>query len=189
MENSMTPTPPPFLLLGKVLRPHGIRGELRVQLMTDYPERITKLSKIALGDSPETTKAKYYTVEFMRLHQDYGLLKLVGVNDRNAAELFRELFVMVKTKDAVPLADDEVYLYQLIGMTIKTEDGETLGKLTDVLETGANDVYIIKSDVHGEILIPVIPSVVLKTDTDTNTITVRLPEGLLGGISDEDERD
>ena len=125
----------------------------------------------------------------MRLHQNYGLLKLLGVDDRNAADLFRELFVMVKTADAVPLADDEVYLYQLIGMTIKTEDGEILGTLTDVLETGANDVYIIKGGVHGEILIPVIPSVVLKTDTDTNTITVRLPEGLLGGISDEDARD
>ncbi|MDX2076611.1 MAG: ribosome maturation factor RimM [bacterium] len=183
----MTPTPPPYLLLGKILRPHGIRGELRMQMLTDYPERITALKKIALGDSPETTKAKYYTVEFMRLHQEYGLLKLKGVDDRNAAELFRDLFVMVKTADAVPLADDEIYLYQLIGMTVKTDEGELLGSLVDVLETGANDVYIVKSDVHGEILIPVIPSVVLKTDTDTNTITVRLPEGLLGGISDEDK--
>ncbi|HRF93855.1 MAG TPA: hypothetical protein PLZ51_01610, partial [Aggregatilineales bacterium] len=76
----------PYLLLGKILRPHGIRGELRMQMLTDYPERITALKKIALGDSPETTKAKYYTVEFMRLHQEYGLLKLKGVDDRNAED-------------------------------------------------------------------------------------------------------
>lgn len=182
----MLPTPPPFLLLGKILRPHGIRGELRVQLMTDYPERITKLKKIAIGESPTSSKAKYYTVEFMRLHQDYGLLKLKTIDDRNAAELFRELFVMVKTEDAVPLADDEVYLYQLIGMTVKTDSGDVVGILTDVLETGANDVYVVKSDTLGEILIPVIPTVVLSTDTDERIITVRIPEGLLGGITDED---
>ncbi len=183
----MTTPPPPFLILGKILRPHGVRGELRVQLMTDYPERIVKLKKIALGDSPTSTKVQFYSVEFMRPHQDYGLLKLKTVNDRNNAELLRDLFVMVKTEDAVPLAEDEIYLYQLIGMTVKTDDGEMLGTLTDVLETGANDVYIIKSDRYGEILIPVIDSVVLKTDTDTNIITVRLPEGLLGGITDEDQ--
>ncbi|MCU0480845.1 MAG: ribosome maturation factor RimM [Anaerolineae bacterium] len=182
----MTTTPPPFLLLGKILRPHGIRGELRVQLMTDYPERITNLKKIAIGESPTSSKAKFYTVEFMRLHQDYGLLKLKTVDDRNAAELFRELFVMVKTEDAVPLADDEVYLYQLIGMTVKTDEGEIIGTLADVLETGANDVYVVKSDTGGEILIPVIPSVVLSTNTDERVITVHIPEGLLGGITDED---
>lgn len=182
----MTPTPPPFLLLGKILRPHGIRGELRVQLLTDYPERITKLKKIAIGESPTSSKAKFYTVEFMRQHQDYGLLKLKTIDDRNAAELFRDLFVMVKTEDAVPLADDEVYLYQLIGMVVKTDTGEIIGTLADVLETGANDVYIVKKDMGGEVLIPVIPSVVLSTNTEERLITVHLPEGLLGGITDED---
>ena len=183
----MTTPPPPFLILGKVLRPHGVRGELRVQLMTDYPERIVKLKKIALGDSPTSTKIQFYSVEFMRPHQDYGLLKLKNVNDRNDADLLRDLFVMVKTEDAVPLDEDEIYLYQLIGMTVKTDTDDILGTVTDVLETGANDVYIIKSDKYGEILIPVIESVVLKTDTDTNTITVKLPEGLLGGVTDEDK--
>lgn len=175
----MTSTPPHFLLLGKILRPHGIRGELRVQLLTDYPERIPKLKNVALGTSATSTKATYHTVEFMRLHQDYGLLKLKTIDDRNAAELLRDLYVMVKIEDAVPLADDEVYLYQLIGMTVQTDTGEMLGTLSDVLETGANDVYIVQSDTYGEILIPAIPSVLLETNTDTNTITVRLPDGLL----------
>ncbi|PJF28879.1 MAG: 16S rRNA processing protein RimM [Phototrophicales bacterium] len=180
-------TPPPFLILGKILRPHGVRGELRVQLMTDYPERIAKLKKIALGDSPTSAKVQFYGVEFMRPHQDYGLLKLKTVNDRNQAELLRDLFVMVKTEDAVPLADDEIYLYQLIGMMVKTDTDDILGTVTDVLETGANDVYIVQSDQYGEILIPAIPDVILKTDADTNIITVKLPEGLLGEITDEDQ--
>lgn len=178
--------PPPFLILGKILRPHGVRGELRIQLMTDYPERITKLKKIAIGESPTSTEIQFYGVEFMRPHQDYGLLKLKTVNDRNQAELLRDLFVMVKIEEAVPLDDDEIYLYQLIGMTVKTEADEILGTLVDVLETGANDVYIINSVKYGEILIPAIPSVILKTDTDTNIITVKLPDGLLGGITDRD---
>lgn len=180
-------TPPPFLILGKILRPHGVRGELRVQLMTDYPERIAKLKKIALGDSPTSSKVQFYGVEFMRPHQDYGLLKLKTVNDRNQAELLRDLFVMVKTEDAVPLADDEIYLYQLIGMIVRTDTDDILGTVTDVLETGANDVYIVQSDQYGEILIPAIPDVILKTDADNNIIIVKLPEGLLGEITDEDQ--
>lgn len=179
--------PPPYLILGKILRPHGIRGELRVQLLTDYPERIPKLKQIAIGDDITSPEIKFYQVEFMRLHQDYGLLKLKTIDDRNAAELLRDLLVMVKIADAVPLADDEVYLYQLIGMNIKTEAGEMLGTLVDVLETGANDVYIIKGDAYGEILIPAIPSVLLETNTQTNTITVRLPDGLIGSTSSQDK--
>ncbi len=171
---------PRFLLLGEVLRPHGVRGELRVRLLTDYPERISTMEYIHLGKDPHSEVAAEYNVEHLRLHQEgYALLKLKAVDDRDAADLLRQLFVMVPLEDAVPLEEGEFYLYQLIGITVQTEDGTPLGTLREVLETGANDVYIIDSPVHGEILIPVTEETVLDTRINDGLMIVRLPEGLL----------
>jgi 16S rRNA processing protein RimM len=104
---------------------------------------------------------------------------LTDIDDRSDADMLRGLMVMVKLEDAVPLEDDEIYLYQLIGMTVITDAGETIGELTDVLETGANDVYIVKSSTYGEVLIPVTDETILETNVDGRTIIVALPEGLL----------
>jgi 16S rRNA processing protein RimM len=81
--------------------------------------------------------------------------------------------------DAIPLDDGEVYLYQLVGLTVQTEAGETLGKLTEVLETGANDVYIIDSPKYGEVLIPATEETIRSTDINTGLMIVALPDGLL----------
>lgn len=175
----MTGSVPQYLLLGEVLRPHGIRGELRVRLLTDYPERIAQLQHVYLGSSPEDRKITRHPVEHMRMHQEYGLLKLASIHDRSDAEALRGLFVMVRLQDAIPLDDDEIYLFQLIGMTVKTHDGLDLGKISDVLETGANDVYIVESEQYGEILIPVTEETVLETNTESGIVTVHLPDGLL----------
>lgn len=172
-------TPPKYLLLGEVLRPHGIRGELRVRILTDYPERINDLGYVYIGKSADTTTATSYEVEHMRMHQAYGLLKLKTINDRDEAERFRQLFVMINLDNAVPLDEGEFYLYQLIGLNVQTEDGAHLGEVSDILETGANDVYVINSPQHGEILLPDIPDVILKMDVEASLITVRIPEGLL----------
>lgn len=176
------PTPPPkprYLLLGEILRPHGIRGELRMRVMTDYPERIRELGSIFLSADEDGAKAKAYTVQALRMHQGYALLTIKGVDDRDAADRLRGLFALVAIDEAVPLEEGEFYLYQIIGLDVVTEDGERLGTLNDVMETGANDVYIVASERYGSVLIPVIEGVVLKTDLEASTITVRLPEGLL----------
>jgi 16S rRNA processing protein RimM len=170
---------PRYLLLGEILRPHGVQGELRMRILTDHPERITQLEKVYIGSDPNVTEATSYRVQHMRPHQGYGLLKLRGVDDRNQADLFRELFVMVALEDAVPLEEGEYYLYQLIGLNVQTEDGQLLGTLTDVLETGANDVYIVDSPQYGEVLIPVSDKTIIKTDVDNGIVIVHLPEGLI----------
>lgn len=172
-------TGPQYLILGQILRPHGIQGELRMLMLTDYPERITELEQVYLGDSPDSPKIQPYKVEHMRLHQGYGLLKLQGINDRTYAENFRQLQVMVAIEDAVPLEEGEFYLYQLIGVQVETEEGQVLGVITDILETGANDVYIIDSPDYGELLIPATDETILSTDIAKNQMIVRLPEGLL----------
>ncbi len=159
-----------------------------MRMMTDYPERIAKLETIYLADKPEPKVAKPYKVQGMRMNGDFGLLKLREIPDRTAAEKYRGLFVLVDMEHAVPLEEGEFYLYQLIGVKVETADGETLGMLTEVLETGANDVYIVKSERYGEILIPVTPETILKTDVDAGVMIVKLPEGLLAdeAISDDD---
>lgn len=175
----MSQNPPPFLLIGEVLRPHGVRGEIKIRLLTDYPERVNDLDSVFLGKNPEDNKAKTYPVQSMRMHQGYGLLTLKNIRDRDSADRLRGLLVMIRTEDAIPLEDDEIYLYQLIGMRVETQDGNLLGIIKEVLETGANDVYIIDSDQHGELLIPVTDDTIVETDTDNNRIIVNLPEGLI----------
>ncbi len=175
---------PKHLILGEILRPHGVRGELRVRLLTDFPERISKLKSVYLGTDPNG-KVTAYSVEAMRMHQDYGLLKLKGIDDRTEAERYRQLLVMVDLKHAVPLEAGEFYLYELIGLEVRTENGEVLGTLTEVLETGANDVYVVKGGQHGEVLVPVLPETIVKTDIAAKQVIVRLPDGLLPGQGED----
>lgn len=170
---------PQYLLLGEIVRPHGVRGELKMRVLTDYPERIAQLNAVYLATDSNAKRPARYTVSGLRMHQDDALLTLKQVEDRNQAELLRGMYVMVDVRDAVPLADDEVYLYQLIGMKVRTVDGESLGEITDVLETGANDVYIVQGEAYGEVLIPVTDETIVETDTDSGVVTVKLPEGLL----------
>lgn len=176
---------PAYLLLGEVLRPHGIRGELRIRLLTDYPERIAQLETVYLADSPEPTKVVPYHVQGMRRNADYGLLKLREIPDRTQAERLRGLYVLIDIAHAIPLEADEFYLYQLIGLRVETNTGEALGTLVEVLETGANDVYIVDSPRYGEILIPVTGETIVKTDVQAGVMIVSLPEGLLPASGDE----
>ena len=174
---------PDYLLIGEILRPHGVRGELRTKILTDYPERISQLDTIFLGKSIASSKKKPYEITFMRMHKGYGLISLEGINSRDKAERLRGLFVMINIADAIPLDDDEIYLYQLIGLTVKTQSGQNLGTISEVLETGANDVYIINGDTYGEILIPVTEQTIIETNVDDGFILVSPPEGLLPDLS------
>jgi 16S rRNA processing protein RimM len=174
-----TSSGPRFLLLGEILRPHGVRGEVRVRILTDYPERIPSLGHIYLSDNPEADHATACAIEHLRMHQGYGLLKLKGVDNRNQADTLRQLYVMIPLEAAVPLEEGEFYLYQLIGLSVQTHQGDYLGKIREVLETGANDVYIIDSPSFGEILIPVTDETIVRTDIAAGLLIVNLPEGLL----------
>lgn len=168
-----------YLLLGEVLRPHGVRGELRMRILTDYPERITELEQVYLGRDPYSPHSESHVVEHMRMHKGYGLLKLKGIDDRSQAEYLRELKVMINLDSAVPLEDDEFYLYEVIGLAVRTQDGEDLGTVKSVMETGANDVYIVEGTAYGEVLIPVLEETIIETDIEGGVIIVRLPEGLI----------
>lgn len=172
--------PPPFLLLGRVLRPHGIRGELRLEVITAYPDRIVEGRRVFLGADPEdVSAAEERRVVRARRHKQYLILELDGISDRDEADTFRDQYVMVPLENAVPLDEGEFYLFQALGLDVYTDEGEFLGQVSDVIETGANDVYVVHGP-SGEILLPDIEECILKVDIPANRMTVHLMEGLRG---------
>ena len=164
---------PRFIAVGRVRRPHGVRGELRVELLTNYPERLSHHEVLYLGE-----ELRPYPLESVRFHQDVALIKLVGCEDRDQADLLRGQLVQVPFEDAVPLDEGEYYDFQIIGAEVVTEAGESLGRVAEVLETKANDVYVVLGP-RGEVLIPVVEHVVQEIDLDAGRILVKLMPGLL----------
>lgn len=170
---------PSHLIIGEVLRPHGIHGEVRVRILTDHPERIAQLGTVYLGSGVGAKDLKPYSLEKVRLTPEYGLFKFHGIDDRNAADRLRQRTMMIDIENAVPLEAGEFFLYQLIGLNVLLEDGRSLGHIAEVIETGANDVYVIKPSEGKDLLIPAIPDVVLKTDVQAGTMLIRPLPGLL----------
>jgi 16S rRNA processing protein RimM len=172
---------PQFLVVGRVLRPHGVRGELRLQALTGFPERMRRLDVIFLGTDPEAHDdlAEYRVTRIRPEKQAFWLAHLDGITDRDAADRLRGQYVLVSLADAIPLEDDEVYLFQVIGLEVRTVEGEALGVVAEILETGANDVYIVRGEQYGEVLIPAIEDVVLRISPEEGVMIVRLLPGLL----------
>ena len=140
---------------------------------TDDPQRLLGLRRVHLGDDHVP-----FDVTNVRLFKGQALVSLAGVEDRDAAEEWRGSRVYVRATDAVPLGEDEYYYHQLVDLRVITVEGEALGRITGVVATGANDVYVVEGD-RGEVLIPAIRDVVLGIDLAAGTVTVKLPEGLL----------
>ena len=157
-----------------MLKPWSYHGELKIEILTDFPERFASLRTVYLGDD-----AKPFSVERARLHgSKAALLKLKGIDSTQAAEKLRNLLVQVPMDEAVPLPEGKFYLYQLIGLKVKTTAGEPLGEVVDVLDTaGANDVYVVH-DGAREILIPAIEPVVKQVDLERGEMIVERMEGL-----------
>jgi len=171
---------PAFLILGRIMRPHGVRGELRIQVVTKYPERIAQLNTVYIGPDPyDTRTATACKVQGVRRHREQLLIRVAGVTTRDDAEQFRGQLLMVALEDAIPLNEGEYYVYQVLNARVVTTEGEELGRVSEVLETGANDVFIVQGGARGEVLIPDVPHVVLSVDIENKVITVDPPPGLL----------
>jgi 16S rRNA processing protein RimM len=165
---------PHYLAVGRILRPHGVRGELRVEILTDFPEHLTEVQTLYVGK-----QRRVYTLKKMRFHQDIILMTLTECPDRNTAETLRGELIEIAVEDAVPLEEDEYYHYQLIGLCVETDEGDVLGEVVEVFEApGANDVLIVHGP-RGEILLPAIEDVILDIDFDAQKIQVHLLPGLV----------
>lgn len=164
-----------YLAVGRIVKPHGVHGEVSMTVLTDFPERFETTKEFYLGDEYE---ADLYELETFRWHKQHLLLKFKGVADRNDAEELRGLLVQIPIADATPLPDGSYYLYQLVGLKVVTIEGELLGTVDSIIETGANDVYVVKNG-SKEHLLPSIPDVIKSVDLEANQITVELMDGLI----------
>ncbi len=172
------------MAVGQIIGVHGVRGELKAQILTDDPSRFDLLTRVFVG--PDGAEPVQYGLEGYRLHQKWILIKLEGVDDRARAETLRGQLIQVPSEEAIPLAAGEYYEHQVIGLEVWTADGQNLGQVVDILYSPAHEVYVVQSpDAKRpkgnprEILIPAVAGVVLSVDLEAGRLVVELPEGLL----------
>jgi 16S rRNA processing protein RimM len=166
---------PEYLLVGSLRRPHGVHGELVMQVLTDFPERLRPGTKVFVGPAYNPM-----IIAGSRTHGEGLLLKLEGVDTPELAGRYRNQSVCVTTADRPPLPEGQYYEHQVIGFSVvEDESGDAIGTLSEIMRTGANDIYVVTRTDGTEVLLPVIPSVVLKLDPDTRTIRVHILPGLI----------
>ena len=162
--------------VGVITSTHGIRGEVKVFPTTDDPGRFRKLKDVLLDTGRELRPME---VEQVRFFKNMVIVKFKGLDDINDIEIYKGRDLFVTRENAVELEPDEYFIADLIGLTVMTDEGERLGTLFDVLKTGANDVYVVKTDSGKEVLLPAIRQCILDTDLEAGKITVHVLEGLL----------
>ena len=165
---------PVYLAIGFLRRPHGVTGEIIMDLHTDFPERIKSGRKVYLGEKHEVG-----TIGTVRQHGNGLLVRIKGFDTPEAAGRFRNQWVYVQSKEVPPLPEGQHYKYELVDLEVVDDDGNKLGILAEIIETGANDVYVVKSESGKEILLPAIPSVILDIDMNARLMKVHLLEGLI----------
>jgi 16S rRNA processing protein RimM len=170
---------PSYVVVGLVRRPHGIRGEIRVEILTDYPERIPEHRYLYLARPATPDDVTRYRVEAVRAHKGVLLIKLAGCDDRDAAEGLRGRLVQIPFDEAVPLEEGEYYHFQLEGVDVESDAGEWLGRVAEVLEAGAHDVFLIRGP-RGEVLLPSVEDVIVQLDLKARKMVVHLLPGMLG---------
>lgn len=165
-----------LLQVGVISSTHGIRGEVKVFPTTDDVKRFKKLKKVILDTGREHLPLEVESVKFFK---QFAIVKFKGIDNINDIEKYKGKSLLVDRENAVKLRKDEYFIADMIGLQVYTEDGEAFGVLKDVLETGANDVYVIDSPKHGEVLIPAIKQCILDVDIEGQKMTIHLMEGLV----------
>ena len=165
-----------FVIIGRVTKPHGLRGEICIFPITDDPERFGLLKSVFVGDGENRRVSA--NVERAKVRSHDVIVKLEGVDSRDQAEELRGSFFEIRREDCLPLEEGAHYIFELIGMEVKTLDGQSIGRIKDVIDYPANDVYVVKSD-RREVLIPVIQDVVKSVDVTQGVVIIDPIEGLL----------
>lgn len=165
---------PAFVVVGRVVKPHGVRGELRVEPDTDFPERLSALREVTLLKNEASMTA---AVRSIRPHGNSVLIILEGIDTIDAASRWRDAAVVVRREGAAPLESGRHYVFDVLGLRVETEDGRFLGRVAEVLRTGSNDVYVVKGE--KEVLVPAISTVVLTIDVAGGRIIIRPMPGML----------
>ncbi|MEX0788701.1 MAG: ribosome maturation factor RimM [Anaerolineales bacterium] len=166
----------PFLVVGRIVRPHGLRGLVIVETPMDLLGRLPSQAVLYLGADHQPAK-----VESLQIHQGRVLMGLEGCASREGAEALRETVVSVLESDLAPLASGEHYREDVVGLAVKTEDGEMVGRIERILPSAAHDLFEVRQADGSSFLLPASEAFVLALDPEAGTVTVRLIPGLRPG--------
>lgn len=158
---------PVYLMLGKLRRAHGIKGEIPLEIYSDMLELLSQDQVVYVGESHQAT-----IIQQTRWKNDLLLLKFKDINDRDIVSKLTNENVYVRADQLPPLEDDEFYYHQLLGLNVYDVEGFYLGQISEILKTGANDVYLIRGDEGDELLIPAIEDVILEIDLEQQKMLV-----------------
>lgn len=174
---------PKWIVVGEVVAPWGNRGEVKIIPHTEFPERFEQMEAVRLFLKGAEEPLGLFPLESCREHKDGILLKLKDVDSIDQAEKLRHTLIKVSVDELMPLPPGRFYIFELIGLECRTESGMKLGVVADVLQTGANDVYLVKPypevSRQKEILIPAIPQVVKDIRPEEGLMIIELMDGLL----------
>lgn len=165
-----------LLRVGVIANTHGIRGEVKVFPTTDEKERFKDLKKVILDTGKEQ---KVLEIQSVRFFKNLVILKFKGIDNINDIEMYKGKDLLVTREDAVPLEEGEYFIADLLDLDVYSDEDEKIGVLYDVMQTGANDVYVIKTEEGKEILLPAIDECILDIDLEESRMTVHIMEGLL----------
>ncbi|MBR4014732.1 MAG: 16S rRNA processing protein RimM [Anaerotignum sp.] len=165
-----------FFEIGVITGTHGIKGTMRVFPTTQDPSRFERLKEMIVEIRG---KQETFHIQKVAYHKQFVLLTVKEITDINVAELYKNGRILIPDALAIPLEEDEYYTRDLYGLQVVTEDGEVLGELVKIYETGANDVYAVQKEAGDkELLIPAIKDCIKKVDLEAGIMTVHLLEGL-----------
>ena len=162
---------PEYVIVGRILAPSGLQGKLKVEVITDFPERFTPDAQVYLNQQP-------VTIEQVEWYKGRLVIKLNAIDSVEEARKLRGQYLEIPASQLQPLPAAQYYLFQVIGLEVKTTQGELLGKVTEIITADSNDTYVVNGD-WGEILIPAIEDVIKSIDLERGEMTIEPIEGLL----------
>ena len=168
-----------MLIIGKIAGTQGIKGELKVFPLTDYPERFVKMREVFVGTEDKHLAMK---IVYAKPHKNIFIFKFEAINDIDTAKDLKNKFLLINDADAVTLAEDNYFIHDIIGLDVYLENVTKLGIVKEIFETGSNDVYIVEGE-KGQILLPALKSIIT-IDMSAKKIIVKNMPGLLEGAEE-----
>lgn len=165
-----------LITIGKAVKPFGVKGEVKIESLTDMPDRFKGLRRVVLV-SPRGEELSC-GVDGVRYAGETVLLRFAGYDTPEKARALNGWFIKVPREEAAPLPEGSYYWFEVIGMEVVSEGGETLGTVSDILETGSNDVYVVKQG-RKELYLPATKEIIRQVDRAARRITIHIMDGLL----------
>jgi 16S rRNA processing protein RimM len=178
------PSPRERIIIGQVLQPSGIRGEVKVKSLTDFPERFHSLRRVFLVEKGEPGRARCLEVESAREQGGNWVLKFAGVGDRSAAETLAGATLEVEAEEAAPLPQGKYYVFDIVGLEVVTDRERSVGRVKEVLRLPPHDLYVVEDSQGRETMVPAVEAIVTRIDLAARQMVIRPPEGLFPDDAD-----